>query len=1326
MRLGHVALVLAAAWHAPGADADDRRPAPAGTGSTHARPAPRAPVGEPPAGLTRDDWRRIRRSVRGSAPDTPTSFVHEAQLFGQGDPIGQQGAEFGLSVAVSGDTVVVGAGVEDTPAGVDTGAAYVFVRSGTTWNLQQLLVASDAASSDLFGSTVALSGDTLVVGAPFDDTPGGADAGAAYVFVRSGTTWGEQQKLLASDGATNDIFGIAVSISADTVVVGAQNHNAPGGVNSGAAYVYARSGTTWSEQQELVAPDGATSDLFGCSVAVSGDTAMAGVCFDDTAGGADAGSAWVFVRSGTTWAPQQHLTASDGAAADLFGCSVAVAGDTAVAGACTGEGPVGGADTGSAYVYVRTGSVWTEQQELLAFDVGSNANFGFSTSISGDTVVVGARYADTGGGLDAGSAYVFVRAGTTWSQEQKLLPSDGAAGDFFGTSVSISGDTVAVGASSADTPGGFGFNTGAAYMFARTGTIWTEQQKLRPPDATAQDFFGYSASLSGESLVVGAWGDDILGAADSGAAYVFVPNGAAWSLQQKIRPFDPTPGAQFGLSVATSGETLVVGAPNAGAAYVFVRTAGTTWFQQQKLTAPAGAVQFGWSVATSGDTVVVGAPLGGAPSAAGSAYVFVRSGTAWTQQQALVASDAAADDHFGWSVSISGDSVAVGAPEDDAPATDAGSIYVFVRSATTWTEQQKLLSDGAQDNLLGYSVSLSGNTVVGGAPHHDAAGGQDAGGAYVFVRSGTTWTEQQKLFASDGAFDDGLGSSSSVSGNTLVLGALRDDTAGGPDTGSAYVFARSGATWTEQPKLLAPDGLADDQFGHAVSISGNLVAAGAYADDLPDGVDAGSAHVFRDSASTADLAVTKTDGLTTATPGQSVTYTITVSSAGPSPATDAVVLDSLSPALVGATWTCSASAGSTCAAGGSGSIDDTVTLLLGGTVTYTLTATIDPAATGVLVNTASVTGVTDPEPADNTATDFDILTPEIDLGVTKTDSADPVSPNDPLSYTVTVTNTGPSAGTAVTLVDTLPAGVAFVSSTPGPPVCNLAGGTLTCDLGTVVPATTTTVTINVTVNPTAAGILVNTATVSGAEPDPNASNNSATASTAVGSRDGELAHGSDFVFDLAAGPGPVADEDVFRIGQKPYSSYEVRVENTSGDIGAGSGPLLERIGPDGTTVRQGSLAVGTGSARSLRWSNTTASAVEGESIRVRSASCGTDCGPDDIYRIRAYETTYASPRFNNAGTQITVLVVQNPTNLPISGEAYFRVASGALVASHPFSLGPKATLVLNTSGLPGAAGVSGAITVAHDGGYADLVGKTVALEPATGFSFDSPLEPRAR
>jgi hypothetical protein len=215
----------------------------------------------------------------------------------------------------------------------------------------------------------------------------------------------------------------------------------------------------------------------------------------------------------------------------------------------------------------------------------------------------------------------------------------------------------------------------------------------------------------------------------------------------------------------------------------------------------------------------------------------------------------------------------------------------------------------------------------------------------------------------------------------------------------------------------------------------------------------------------------------------------------------------------------------------------------------------------------------------------------------------------------------------------------------------------------------------------------------------------------------ELVHGSDQLHDLG-GP-PLPDEDWYALGQKPFSSYEAVADATSGDIGPTM--ALERVDSAGAQI-QDSQAVGVGYTRSLRWANLTAGEVNGEFIRAMSSGCTTNCGPEDVYRIRFAETTYAVPRFNNSGTQITVLLLQNPTNYPITGTVYFWNTAGTQVANSPFSLVGKQTLVLNTSTV--APGVGGALTVAHDGRYGDLSGKTVALEPATGFSFDSPMLPR--
>jgi hypothetical protein len=223
----------------------------------------------------------------------------------------------------------------------------------------------------------------------------------------------------------------------------------------------------------------------------------------------------------------------------------------------------------------------------------------------------------------------------------------------------------------------------------------------------------------------------------------------------------------------------------------------------------------------------------------------------------------------------------------------------------------------------------------------------------------------------------------------------------------------------------------------------------------------------------------------------------------------------------------------------------------------------------------------------------------------------------------------------------------------------------------------------------------------------------------------ELSHGFDETYDLAAQPGPAAAIDIFRIDQQPRSSYEVVVDATSGDIGDPAAPLkLDRITGDGLSVLQSAQAVGIGFSRSLRWQNTNAAAVADELVRIQSAGCTTDCGADDVYRIRLYETTYSIPRFNNSGTQLTVVILQNPTDYTISGNAWFWSTAGALLGNEPFTLTAKGAIVLNSATVPGVGGQAGTVSVSHDGRYGDLSGKAVALEPATGFSFDSPMEAR--
>ncbi len=396
-------------------------------------------------------------------------------------------------------------------------------------NETKKLTASDAQADDQFGVSVAVSGDTAVVAARFANA-GGTNAGAAYVFERdqgSQDNWGEVTKLTASDAEAGDLFGTSVAISGDIAIVGARFESA-GGHQAGAAYVFQRGHggpDNWGEVAKLTASDAQATDWFGAAVAVSGDTAVVGAYLED-AGGDFAGAAYVFQRNQggeSAWGEVTKLTASDAQAEDEFGASVAVSGDTIIVGAFQED--AGGDSAGAAYVFQRSqggANTWGEVTKLTASDADAGDFFGVGVAVSGDTAVVGADNEDAGGS-DAGAAYVFQRnqgGANAWGEVTKLTASDAQAGDFFGSGVSVSGDNAVVGAFRADV-GGLG--AGAAHMFERDqggANAWGEVNKLTASDAEAGDFFGIRVSVSGGAAVVGASREDA-GGSDAGAAYVF-------------------------------------------------------------------------------------------------------------------------------------------------------------------------------------------------------------------------------------------------------------------------------------------------------------------------------------------------------------------------------------------------------------------------------------------------------------------------------------------------------------------------------------------------------------------------------------------------------------------------------------------------------------------------------------------------------------------------------------------------------------------------------------------------------------------------------------
>ena len=355
----------------------------------------------------------------GSANDAGSVYVYtrsganwteQQQLVA---PTPTQSDLFGFAVAISENTLAVGAPLDDESAGADAGAVYVYTRSGVTWTLQQRLIASVVTGNAQFGRSVAIDGDSLVVGAQLDDTSGNNNTGAAYVFQRTAGVWGTPQRLLASDAAGGDFFGASAAISGDRLVIGAERADTNFGTDAGAAYVFARAANgNWAQQSKLLPVNGNADDNFGISVSISSNTVIVGQPFLGVGAGGNKGSATVFTESAGSWSLPTTLAASDGATDDYFGRSVAISGDLAVVSAYYDD-VTGAVDGGSAYLFRRTGSSWVQTDKYLGSDTLLNDLLGSSVALSAGNAIVGAPFDANAFGADAGSAYVYSRDDAT-------------------------------------------------------------------------------------------------------------------------------------------------------------------------------------------------------------------------------------------------------------------------------------------------------------------------------------------------------------------------------------------------------------------------------------------------------------------------------------------------------------------------------------------------------------------------------------------------------------------------------------------------------------------------------------------------------------------------------------------------------------------------------------------------------------------------------------------------------------------------------------------------------------------------------------------------
>ncbi len=589
--------------------------------------------------------------------------------------------------------------------------------------------------------------------------------------------------------------------------------------------------------------------------------------------------------------------------------------------------------------------------KLKASDAAAGDLLGCAVSLSDDLLVMGSLL-DDDRGSDSGSAYVLRRTGSGWSQIDKLLGSTTSGGDQFGFSVAASGSYVIVGAPFNSTGGTAG---GAAYVFRCTGVSCGEQARLTALDAAPFDQFGFSVSIDDSTAVIGAPGAD--------AVEIYQRGDSSWTRQGRVQPLDAEIGDGFGFAVSIRGDTLVVGSPfadSSGAAYIFQRAG--TWAEQRKLVAGDGAAgdRFGHSVAISSGTAVVGAPANGG----GAAYLFTGSGSNWNVGQRLAASGVSGGDRFGVSVAINAgaDRVLVGAQLADDSGPDAGTAYVFKRGGS-WNQEAQLNDPRLQPgDESGLGAAIDGNVAVVGA-FKDDVNGADSGAAYVFCLDDEPVDADLELIQSGPAsagLEDVVTYQLTVTnrGPATATGVVLDY-----PTPTGVTFAGAGAPCAAGFPCGLPDLAPEESATVEVAFLTpatcpaspivNLAIVSAAGPDPDPGND--SSTVTTTIVGCVDLSVSIDADLGNLCSEKVLTYVVTVANDGDAAAEGAVLVSFADPFAV--TWTCTSSQGAECTATGAGDVIDLVSLPVGSSVVYVALAAADFDTEGFIIGTSAMVTV---------------------------------------------------------------------------------------------------------------------------------------------------------------------------------------------------------------------------------------------------------------------------------------------------------------------------------------------------------------------------------
>lgn len=713
---------------------------------------------------------------------------------------------FASAVDVDGDWAVLGAPKQ----AATTGSVYFFQWNGTNWEQQAEVAAGDGAVGDNFGEAVALSGDSAIVGATRPILP--SFSGQAYVFTRSGTNWIQQGGALTGGGLFG-LFGENVDIDGDQAIVGARLA-VNGAISPGAAYIFRRTGGNWALEDTLLAADGADDDWFGADVAIDGDYAIVGA----SARSNFMGGAYLFQRNGAIWLPVAVLENPDQATNDFFGSAVDLSGDWAIVGtrhdefqgaylyyrdAIHGWGLFGslpdiygradfyGQDVALEDPYALVGGgahaiLWKRGEDawLKQIYLGGSAD---NWDLSGTRMALHWRNVLTGHG---GDDDLGENAGAGWmlplqdrNRQSELMPTNNGL-HYFGSGVAVDGDRALVGAESGSAAQDYGYCS----VFARTNEYWLAQTQLLPEDTATGMRFGSATALAGDYAAVGARSAD-----GSGAAYVFWFDGVHWAQQTRLPPHEAYAGQDFGHAVETDGNYLLVGAPqfgvNSRGQAVGYRRAGTNW-EYHETFMPASTHLFAWDIGFDGTWAIFGSPqeYDQGELEAGAAYVFELAGAVWTNASRLATTNPVSLMHLGAAVDIDGDWAVCGAPNEDAPVTQCGAIYLFQRFGVNWTQHLRIPAPEAFTNgYFGASVALKKPYLLA------CANGPDARRAYIYKQDGTNWNLLTRFHPGDGDPNELFGSNCDLSADHAAIGLDVQDAR------KAYLFWRE--AWDQQPRF---------------------------------------------------------------------------------------------------------------------------------------------------------------------------------------------------------------------------------------------------------------------------------------------------------------------------------------------------------------------------------------------------------------------------------------------------------------------------------------------------------------------------------------------